>query len=54
MVAIAGLTFLGIGSVGTLTAAILEWRLQEPKYRIMMKVFPWFMAAGGIALGITL
>ena len=52
--AVAGLTFLGIGSVGVFIAAILELRLQEPKYRILMKLFPWFMAVGGILLGISL
>ena len=52
--AAAGLTFLGIGSVGVLLAAIMEWKLHEPRYLILMKICPWFMAVGAIMLGITL
>ena len=49
-----GVVFLGIGSVGMVAAVILEVKLKEPKYRILMKVFPWFLGIGGIliALGV--
>lgn len=49
-----GVVFLGIGSVGMVTSVILEIKLKEPKYKILQKVFPWFMGIGGILVGLAI
>ncbi len=49
-----GVVFLGIGSVGMVASVILEIKLKEPKYKILQKVFPWFMGVGGILLGVAI
>ena len=49
-----GVVFLGIGSVGMVAAVILEVKYKEPKYKILMKVFPWFLGIGGILVGVAI
>lgn len=49
-----GVVFLGIGSVGMVAAVILEVKLKEPKYKLLQKVFPWFMGVGGILVGVAI
>lgn len=51
---ILGVVFLGVGSIGLVAAVILEIKYKEPKYKIFMKVFPWFLGIGGImvAMGV--
>jgi len=48
-----GVVFLGIGSLGLVAAVILEIKYKEPKYKILMKVFPWFLGVGGILVGVA-
>lgn len=52
--AIAGIILLAIGSVGICAAVGLEMKYHEPRYRLLMKVFPWVFGLGGIILGIAL
>jgi len=54
MMIVIALVLLGIGSIGTLTASLLEMKYHEPTFRIMMKIFPWLFGAGGVLLGISL
>lgn len=44
--------FMALGSVGTLSSALLEWKLHEPLYKIFMKIFPWFFGVGGVLLAL--
>jgi len=52
--AAAGIVLLAIGSVGICGAVLLEIKYREPIYKLLMKVFPWFIALGGILLGVGL
>ena len=46
MYEVTGLLLMGFGSIGVISSTILEWKLGEEKYKIMMKVFPWLLALG--------
>lgn len=48
-----GIVFLGIGSIGMVASVILEVKYKDPKYKILMKVFPWFIGIGGILVGLA-
>jgi hypothetical protein len=37
---------MGIGSVGIVVSAVLEIITKEEVYKVMMKIFPWFLAVG--------
>ncbi|MBA7642565.1 hypothetical protein ES703_50260 [subsurface metagenome] len=50
----AAITLLGIGSIGIITAVIMEVRTHEPVYKLMMKIFPWFFGVGAVLLGIVI
>jgi hypothetical protein len=50
-VLLAGLVFIGIGSVGVTGAVVLEIIKKEPLYMLLMKIFPWFIGVGGILIG---
>ncbi|MBA7669489.1 hypothetical protein ES703_77620 [subsurface metagenome] len=51
---IAALTLLGIGSIGILSAVIMEVKTHDPVYKLMMKIFPWFFGMGAVLLGIVI
>lgn len=53
MVALA-VALLAIGSVGIISAILLELKRHEPKYVLMMKIFPWVFGVGAILLAIAL
>jgi hypothetical protein len=54
MLSVIAIALLGIGSVGTISASICEWKKKEPIYGIMMKVFPWFFGVGAVLLALTI
>lgn len=51
---IAAISLLGIGSIGILSAVILEVKTHDPVYKLMMKIFPWFFGVGAVLLGIVI
>jgi len=53
MIAIA-ITLLAVGSFGIGAAVLLEIKTQEPKYKVMMKVFPWVWGVGAVLLGLVI
>jgi len=52
MILLLAMIFLGVGSIGVLTATILEMKYHEPIYKLMIKIFPWLFGAGGVLLGL--
>ncbi|MBA7554057.1 hypothetical protein ES705_46669 [subsurface metagenome] len=48
------IAFLAIGSIGVLSAVIMEVRTREPIWKLMMKIFPWFFGVGAVLLGIVI
>ncbi len=48
------ITFLVIGSVGMGGAAVMERRTNQPKYKMMVKILPWFIGVAGVLIGIGL
>jgi len=52
--AVAGITLLAIGSIGICAAVALEVKYNEPIYRLLMKIFPWFIGVGGMLLGVSM
>ncbi|MBA7689056.1 hypothetical protein ES703_97550 [subsurface metagenome] len=51
---IAAIALLGIGSIGIISAVIMEVKTREPVYMLMMKIFPWFFGVGAVLLGIVI
>ena len=52
-VQIAALILMGVGSVGQVAAVCLELKYREPKYKIMMKIFPWIFAVGAVLFSLS-
>jgi len=49
----AAVILMGIGSVGQIMAVCLELKYREPKYKIMMKIFPWIFAVGAVLFSLN-
>lgn len=50
---ILAIVLLAISSIGIIGATLLEMRYHEPKYKVMMKIFPWVFGIGAVILGIV-
>jgi len=51
---IAGIIVAAIGTAGIFTAVGFELATREPKYLIMMKIFPWVIGIGMLLIGLGL
>lgn len=51
---ITAIVLMAIGSFGVGAATLMEYKKHEPKWSIMMKIFPWLIGVGGVLLGIAL
>jgi len=53
MLAVA-ISLLALGSIGVLSAVIMEVKTHEPVWKLLMKIFPWFFGVGAVLLGIII
>ena len=49
---IAGIIIAAIGTAGIFTAVGMELTTHEPKYHILMKIFPWVIGIGMVLIGL--
>lgn len=51
---IAAIALLSAGCLLVGGAVVMEWRTGEPKYKLLIKIFPVLIGVGGVLLGIAL
>ncbi len=51
---ILAIILMVVGSFGVGAATLMEMKNHEPKWKIMMKIFPWVFGVGAVLLGIVI
>ena len=49
---IAGIIITALGTAGIFAAVGMELKMHEPKYHILMKIFPWLIGVGLALIGL--